>query len=250
MKGVLLAGGSGSRLGHLTKITNKHLLPVGKYPMIHHPLMKLVEAGIKEILVVTGCEHIGSIVGYLGSGSEFNCTITYKIQDKAGGIAEALYLAKDFAGTEDLCVLLGDNIFTESLVYPMLTFIERKEVCDALIVLYGLGKSKAYKQRFGVAFMNSVGTSVETLIEKPSMLRLEELSSRVSGVVTGIYFYDSSVFEKIEQLNYSDRGELEITDVNNLYLQGGKLRAYDINGEWTDAGTFESYHKANLLLNQ
>jgi len=250
MKGVVLAGGSGSRLGHLTKITNKHLLPVGKYPMIYYPISKLVAAGITEIMVVTGCEHIGSIVGYLGSGHEFNCDITYKVQDKAGGIAEALYLAEDFAAYSDVCVILGDNIFSSSLESLVSTFNEEKQsgLCKAMITLYGLDGSAAYKHRFGVAFLEKNGFEISSIVEKPTMEKLEEMQHMRSGVVTGIYFYDHSVFEKIRMIEYSARGEKEITDVNNLYLAENRLLGCPIEGKWTDAGTHESLLRANELM--
>ena len=259
MKGVVLAGGSGSRLGHLTKITNKHLLPVGMHPMIYHPLEKLVLAGITDIMVVTGFEHIGSIVGYLGSGADFGCNITYRVQDKAGGIAEALYLAKEFVGDDTVCVLLGDNIFSSYLTQHISKYEERREGLDfsAMLLLSGEDKDAEYKSRFGVAYTPEDGMGViESIVEKPSVaaiLRKENDSfvageALFSGVVTGIYFYDSTVFEKIERLNYSKRGEKEITDVNVMYLKEGKLASAYLDGWWTDAGTHESLALANALI--
>ena len=261
MRGVVLAGGSGSRLGHLTKITNKHLLPVGEYPMIYYPIKKLVDAGITDILVVTGCDHIGSIVGYLGSGVDFGCSITYRVQDQAGGIAEALYLAKDFCGTETMCVLLGDNIFSSSLSQAIDRYEKRREGLgfSAMLLLYGEEKEPLYKSRFGVAYTKESDIGViESILEKPSSdsIREREKESLLSGdpifsaVVTGIYFYDHTVFEKIEKLNYSSRGEKEITDVNMLYLKESKLASTKLCGKWTDAGTHDSLDQANDLVRE
>ena len=253
MKGVVLAGGSGSRLGHLTKITNKHLLPVGMHPMIYHPIQKLVLAGITDIMVVTGCEHIGSIVGYLGSGVDFGCNITYRVQDKAGGIAEALYLAKDFAANDTLCVLLGDNIFSSYLTQHIAKYEERREGLDfsAMLLLYGKEMDAEYKSRFGIAYTEESDMGViRNIVEKPSTVDIVEYEHKgfSAGIVTGIYFYDSTVFEKIERLVYSDRGEKEITDVNMLYLKDGKLASAYLLGWWTDAGTHGSLAHANDLV--
>ncbi|MCA1801592.1 MAG: NTP transferase domain-containing protein [Rhodothermaceae bacterium] len=230
MKGIILAGGTGSRLYPLTKVTNKHLLPVGNKPMIYHPIEKLTGAGIEEILIVTGTEHMGDVVNLLGSGHDFGCRFTYKVQDTAGGIAQALGLAENFAGGDSMMVILGDNIFSSDL----------RPVADTYT---GTGAKIMLKEvddptRFGVAEIE--GDRIVGIEEKP-----EEPKS--SFCVTGIYIYDSHVFDLIRNLKPSKRGELEITDVNNFYIRSGSM-SYDIlDGWWTDAGTPDSYWLANEL---
>lgn len=233
MKGVILAGGTGSRLFPLTKITNKHLLPVGKQPMLLHPVNKLLEAGITEILVVTGTEHMGAVVGLLGSGAEYGCSFTFRVQDQAGGIAQALGLAENFAGGDQLCVLLGDNIFQDSIVDDVRAFEAQGN--GARILLKGVHDP----QRFGVASVD--GDRVTKIVEKPT-----EPESDLA--VTGIYFYDAAVFDIIRTLKPSQRGELEVTDINNAYIEAGALSFGVLDGWWTDAGTFPSYHLANQLV--
>jgi len=233
MKGVILAGGSGSRLYPLTKVTNKHLLPVGKIPMIYHPIMKLTEAGIEDILVVTGVEHMGEVVNLLGSGKEFKCRFTYKVQDVAGGIAQALFLAREFADKDRIAVILGDNVFEDQLA----TFISRykKQRRGARLLV----KEVSDPQRFGVVeFKDGKITSIEEKPKKP----------KSKFVITGIYFYDPEVFEIIQTLKPSHRGELEISDVNNQYLKKDQLEYDILSGWWTDAGTFESLERATLLV--
>jgi glucose-1-phosphate thymidylyltransferase len=236
MKGVVLAGGTGSRLFPLTKVTNKHLLPVGREPMIHHPISKLTGAGVDEILVVTGVDHMGDVVTLLGSGREFGCRFTYKVQDEAGGIAQALGLAENFAGGSALCVILGDNIFQDSIAAYAQRF--REQGRGARILL----KEVPDPQRYGVAEIASDGRVVG-IEEKPKR-------PRSSLAVTGIYFYDGGVFEAIRALKPSARGELEITDVNNAYVARGEMRHDVLAGWWTDAGTFESLRHANELVHQ
>jgi glucose-1-phosphate thymidylyltransferase len=233
MKGVVLAGGTGSRLFPLTKVTNKHLLPVGREPMIFHPIRKLTDAGVEEILVVTGLDHMGDVVNLLGSGREFGCRFTYKVQDEAGGIAQALGLAENFAGNSPVCVLLGDNIFEDS-VQP---FVDgyAKQRKGARIVL----KRVPDPQRYGVAEVR--GDRIVGIAEKPK-------APKSDLAVTGIYFYDPGVYDVIRTLRPSGRGELEITDVNNHYLSEKQLRYDVLEGWWTDAGTFESLHYANELV--
>jgi len=233
MKGIILAGGSGTRLFPLTKVTNKHLLPIGRVPMIYHPIHKLLEAGITEILIVTGVEHMGHVVGLLGSGRDFNCEFTYRVQDEAGGIAQALGLAKQFANGHRMVVILGDNIFEDSLTEYVKNFAVQKS--GARIVL----KEVADPVRFGVAELK--GDRVVGIEEKPA-------KPKSNLAVTGVYMYDSDVFEVIRTLKPSGRGEMEITDVNNVYIRRGEL-AYDVFKGWgTDAGTFESWHLANELI--
>ena len=230
MKGVILAGGTGSRLYPLTKVTNKHLLPIGSKPMIYHPIKKLLEIGVTEILIVTGTEHMGDVVTLLGSGKDFDCKFTYKVQDEAGGIAQALGLAENFAGTDSIIVILGDNIFENSLRNAVRNFsgsgsqILIKKVHDP--------------QRYGVAELD--GDKVVSIEEKPA-------HPKSDYAVTGIYFYDTKVFQIIKQLQPSKRGELEITDVNNFYIENSEMTSSIIEGWWTDAGTFDSYRHANEL---
>ncbi len=232
MKGIVLAGGTGSRLFPLTKVTNKHLLPVGYAPMLWHPVWKLKQAGIEEILIVTGTEHMGDVVGCLGSGKDFGCRFTYKVQDEAGGIAQALSLAENFAAGESVCVILGDNIFQDDLTGDVRAF--EKQGQGARILL----KPVQDPQRFGVAELR--GDRVIGIEEKP-----KEPKSNLS--VTGIYFYDGTVFDIIRTVKPSGRGEMEITDVNNAYIQRGQMTFGTFQGWWTDAGTFPSLSVANDL---
>jgi len=235
MKGVILAGGTGSRLFPLTKVTNKHLLPVGKMPMIYHPIYKLIETGITEILVVTGVEHMGHIVGSLGSGIEFGCRFTYKVQDEAGGIAQALSLAENFVHGDKLAVILGDNIFEDSLVDFVKDFAVQGT--GSKIILSNVPDP----QRFGVAELE--GDKVIGIEEKPP-------KPKTNWAVTGVYFYDSEVFNVIKTLKPSGRGEYEITDVNNYYIEKGRMTYGIFKGWWTDAGTFESLRRADGFLSE
>ena len=233
IKGVVLAGGTGSRLMPLTKVTNKHLLPIGHKPMIYYPIEKLVSAGIEAILIVTGVEHMGDVVNLLGSGKDFGCRFTYKVQDEAGGIAQALALAEDFSYGNPLTVILGDNIFRAGLKRYIDRF--KTQAKGARVLL----KQVKDPQRFGVAEISD--DRVIKIEEKPK-------SPRSDYAITGIYFYDASVFDIIRTLKPSARGELEITDVNNAYLEKGEL-AFDIlEGWWSDAGTFESFSRVNELV--
>lgn len=234
MKGVILCGGTGSRLFPLTKSINKHLLPICGKPMAQWAIEKLVEAGIKDILIVSGQEQCGSIINQFGDGTDYGCSLTYKVQSKAGGIAQALMLAKDFAREEPICVILGDNIFSFSLASAVQSF-DDLSWSGAKIFL----KKVADPTRFGVADIN-LNNEVLSIEEKP-----EHPKSRLA--VTGIYIYDSSVFDKISKIKPSARGELEITDVNNLYIGEHKMSAkiLDENDFWSDAGTHESYQFVN-----
>ncbi len=233
MKGIILAGGTGSRLYPLTKVTNKHLLPVGGYPMIYHPISKLKTAGLTDIFVVTGKEHAGAIVNLLGSGFEMGLKFTYRIQDQAGGIAQALGLAEEYVGRDKCIVILGDNIFEDDIKDFVKRFEEQEEGAKILI------KEVKDPQRYGVAELK--GDRVISIEEKPD-------SPKSNYSVTGIYMYDSSVFEVIRTLKPSGRGELEITDVNNEYIRRGSLTSDILKGWWTDAGTFESLAHANKLV--
>ena len=237
MKGIVLAGGTGSRLFPLTKVTNKHLLPVGRKPMIFYPIEKLIGAGVEEILIVTGTEHMGDVVGLLGSGKDFGTRFTYKVQDEAGGIAQALALAENFAGGSPVTVILGDNIFEDSLGPMVRAFEEKQGGCGARIAL----KEVPDPARFGVATLE--GDRVARIVEKPP-------EPESHWAVTGIYIYDGAVFDIIRGLKPSGRGELEITDVNNAYIARGQMGYDFLAGWWTDAGTFESLGTANRNVSQ
>ncbi|HEX3698824.1 MAG TPA: sugar phosphate nucleotidyltransferase [Polyangia bacterium] len=233
MRGVVLAGGTGSRLFPLTKVTNKHLLPVGREPMMFHPVRKLVGAGIREILIVTGTDHMGDVVRLLGSGKDFGCEFTYRVQDEAGGIAQALGLAKRFGRGGRLAVILGDNIF-EAPIAPFADEFRAQKSGAKILV-----KEVPDPGRYGVAVTE--GARVTSIIEKPK-------NPPSALAVTGIYFYDEAVFDVITSLKPSARGELEITDVNNAYIARGDLTYATLPGWWTDAGTFESLKHANDLI--
>ncbi|MBV6716001.1 sugar phosphate nucleotidyltransferase [Paenibacillus chitinolyticus] len=232
MKGIILAGGTGSRLFPLTKVTNKHLLPVGKYPMLYHSLIKLKQAGIQDILIVTGKEHMGDVVNLLGSGRDFSLTFTYKVQDEAGGIAQALGMAEHFVGNEQMVVILGDNVFEEDISAYVDKFRKQSEGAKILI------QEVPDPQRYGVPELH--GDKIISIEEKP-------VHPRSNYAVTGIYMYDSQVFNIIKTLKPSARGELEITDVNNAYIEQGKLTFDILQGWWTDAGTHSSLARANEL---
>ena len=230
MKGVILAGGTGSRLYPLTKVTNKHLLPVYDKPMIYYPLQTLLEAGIDEIMIVSGRGHAGHFLELLGSGEEWGAQFTYQIQEKAGGIAHALGLAERWAEEEDITVILGDNIFQDNVKGDIDTFtsgakIFLKEVPDA--------------NRFGVAELKD--DTIVSIEEKPQ-------KPKSHYAVTGLYIYDSSVFEIIRTIKPSGRGELEITDVNNAYMKKGAMKYSILRGFWTDAGTFDTLIRAGVLI--
>lgn len=226
MKGVILAGGTGSRLLPLTKITNKCLLPIFNQTMIEYPLATLLKAGIREILIVSGRERAGDFIEYLGSGRDFGAKFSYKVQDEAGGIAQALLLAEDFADSRPVTVILGDNIFEDNFSRAVKTFRS-----GARIFLKKVPNSK----RFGVAVLE--GKRAVKIIEKPSQ-------PPTPFAVTGLYQYDAKVFGIIKRLKPSARGELEITDVNNAYIRRNSLKAEFVKGFWTDAGTFESLARA------
>lgn len=230
MKGVLICGGTGSRLRPLTEITNKSLLPVYDKPLIHYPLDILLKAGIHEIVIISGSEHVDQMAGYLGSGERFGCEFSYQVQERAGGIAQALGLAEKFINGDNVCAILGDNIFFDDLSSHIKNFsggahLFLKEVPDAA--------------RFGVATMtNGVVTNIEEKPKKP----------KSSMAVTGCYIYDKQCFEIIRNLNPSTRGEIEITDVSNWYAAKGQAKAIVLKKDWVDAGTFESLFRAAELV--
>ncbi|AKB55723.1 MULTISPECIES: sugar phosphate nucleotidyltransferase [Methanosarcina] len=230
MKGVILAGGTGSRLYPLTKVTNKHLLPVYDKPMIFYPIQTLINAGIKEIMIVSGRGHAGHFLELLGSGADHGVHFTYEIQEQAGGIAQALSLAEDFVDGDSVTVILGDNIFQDDIKEDVASFndgarIFLKEVPDA--------------HRFGVAELK--GDKVIGIEEKPK-------EPKSNFAVTGLYIYDSKVFSAIKTLKPSGRGELEITDVNNYYINKGVMKYGVLEGFWSDAGTFESLLRASIMV--
>jgi len=232
MKGIILAGGAGSRLYPLTKVTNKHLLPVYNQPMIYYPLYTLVNAGINDIMIVSGRGHAGHFLELLGSGAEFGVRLTYEIQETAGGIAEALGLADSWADDENVAVILGDNIFEDSIKADVNTFtngakIFLKEVPDA--------------QRFGVVELKK--DRIISIEEKPKI-------PKSNFAMTGLYLYDYKVFSIIKKLKPSGRGELEITDVHNAYLKKGLMQYTLLKGYWSDAGTFNSLMRASMLVQQ
>jgi glucose-1-phosphate thymidylyltransferase len=233
LQGIILAGGKGTRLGELTKVTNKHLLPVGLFPMVYYPLRKLVGAGIRNIMLVSGTEHMGDFVELLGSGRDHACSLTYRVQDEAGGIAQALGLAEQFCRDCRCVVILGDNIFLDPLG-PMLAEANRSPD-QAWVAL----KRVPDPGRYGVAELN--GKQVIGIEEKP-----ERPKSDLA--VAGVYVYPQDVFEVVKHLKPSRRGELEITDVNRHYLEQGRLGYSMLNGYWTDAGTPDSLVLANQLV--
>lgn len=271
MKGVILAGGTGSRLYPLTRSVNKHLLPIGEKPMLQHSVDKMSEASITDIMVITGGEHLGGIAEFLGSGKDFDCDFTFRVQDRAGGIAEALGLCRDFVGDGDVCVLLGDNLFEDRLGGFVSQYLINKAA--------GMGAMNILKQvedpeRFGVADLSyqirnpddcgewleateqgdidhvirgyeTIPTryriAVKGIEEKPE-------NPKSDWAVTGIYMYDSTVFDIIDEQEYSDRDELEITDVNNWFVRKGRMGCGFFEGWWSDAGTHESYAKTNELV--
>jgi len=232
MKGIILAGGTGSRLYPLTKVTNKHLLPVYDKPMIFYPLNTLVNAGITEIMIVSGRGHAGHFLELLGSGADFGVSLTYEIQEGAGGIAQALGLARRFSDNDCVTVILGDNIFEDSVKDAVQSFrsgarIFLKEVPDA--------------HRFGVAEIS--GEKIVSIEEKPK-------NPRSNLAVTGLYIYDAGVFDIIRALRPSQRGELEITDVNNDYIRREVMTFSCLHGFWSDAGTFDSLLRAGMIVQQ
>ena len=234
MKGIVLAGGTGSRLYPLTKITNKHLLPIYDKPMIYYPIQTLVDAGIEDILLVTGGRNSGDFLRLLGNGKGFGLKhLNYTYQEGEGGIADALALAEHFADGQEVCVILGDNIIQDSIRPAAEKFARQGRGAHILL------KQVADAERFGVAEI--LGDRIVGIEEKPQR-------PKSHYAVTGIYMYDGTVFDKIKTLVPSGRGELEITDVNNAYIQEGTMTFSYLDGWWTDAGTFESLLRATNLV--
>jgi len=235
LKGVILAGGLGSRLMPLTKVTNKHLLPVFDRPMIHFPIECLVKGGVTDVLVVTGGDSAGHFLKLLGDGREFGARLVYAYQQGEGGIADALRLAEAFVAGGRMVVVLGDNLVQRSIRPSVERFLQQRRGARILL------KRVPDPQRFGVAVVD--GGRVTSIVEKP-----QRPPSDLA--VTGIYFYDAQAFDIIRTLRPSGRGELEITDVNNAYLARGELEWDELHGWWSDAGTFESLYKASTLVRE
>lgn len=230
MKGIILAGGSGTRLSPLTRVTSKQLLPIYDQPMIYYPLRTLLDGGIEEVLIITAPEHAGDFLNFLGSGKDFKAHFTYEIQDKPAGLAQGLSLAETFVGEDSCMMLLGDNIFEHNFSEDIVNFtsgakIFVKEVTDA--------------SRFGVVELDE-NNHVVSIEEKPKR-------PKSNLAQTGAYMYDEHVFDLIRELKPSPRGEFEITDLNNVYLEKGVLSAGHVSGEWIDTGTFESLFRAAEL---
>lgn len=232
MKGIILAGGTGSRLYPLTKVTNKHLLPVYDKPMIYYPLETLINAGITEIMIVSGRGHAGHFLELLGSGMEFGIELTYEIQEGAGGIAQALGLARRWVGKENVSVILGDNIFEDSVRDAVQSFSSGAQV---------FLKAVPDARRFGVAEVSD--QRILSIEEKPK-------NPKSNLAVTGLYIYDAEVFQIIKDLKPSARGELEISDVNNAYIYREMMSYSLLKGFWSDAGTFDSLVRAGIIVQE
>lgn len=235
MKGIILAGGLGTRLNPITKVTNKHLLPVYDKPMIYYPLQTLIKAGIKDILIVSGPEHSGHFLRLLGSGKDFGVKFTYEIQEEPNGIARAVSLAEDFVDGEPFVAILGDNIFEDNISEYVENF---GKMNDGAVVFL---KDVPDANRFGVAEVN--GDKITSIEEKPK-------NPKSNYATVGLYMYDSDVFDIIRTLKPSARGQYEITDVNNAYLKKGKLKYFILKGFWSDAGTFESLFRATKFVKE
>ncbi len=229
-KGVILAGGTGSRLAPMTKVTNKHLLPVYNKPMIYYPIETLKYSGITELLIITGTESAGDFMKLLGAGDELGVHITFRVQEGSAGIADALKLAQNFVGNDEFAVILGDNIYEENFENITQNFQKGAHV---------FLKEVLYADRFGVATLNEKNEVIK-IVEKPK-------NPETHFAVTGLYLYDSSVFKKLEKLQLSERGEYEITDVNQMYIDEQNMTASFLEKGWNDAGTHESLFYANKL---
>lgn len=227
MRGIILSGGSGTRLRPLTKITSKQLLPIYHRPMIYYPLNTLIKAGIKEILIIVAPERAGDYLNLLGSGKDFGVRFTYEIQDKPEGLAQAFIIGEKFIGDDDVVMILGDNIFEDDFTEEIRSFDKGAKI---------FAKKVSDPERFGVVKFDEQKRA-EKIVEKPQ----EYLSDYA---VTGLYVYDSRVVEIAKQMKASERGELEITDVNNWFLEKNELTVAEVRGEWLDAGTFDSLLKA------
>ena len=234
--GVVLAGGLGSRLDPLTRATNKHLLPVFDEPMVYHPIRTLVDAGIKDILVVTGGPHAGDFIKVLRNGEDLGLDrLNYAYQEGEGGIAHALAMAQSFVGSNKCVVVLGDNLIFEDVSQAVKQFSHEDKGAHIFT------KTVADPERFGVVEYAPVGNSIQDILEKPAV-------PPSNDAVIGLYMYDNTIFDKINSLSPSERGELEITDINRIYLEEGTLTAHKINGAWLDCGTPQSLAEANAIV--
>ena len=237
MKGIILAGGTGSRLYPLTKVTNKHLLPIYNKPMIYYPIETLKKAGIKDILIISGKHHAGHFLELLGRGEDKDLNFTYALQEKEGGIAEALALAENFCKGDKIVVILGDNIFEENIKEYVEKFENQEKGARIFLKEVSLGGAK----KFGIAEIK--GEKVIYVEEKPNQ-------PRTNLAMTGLYMFDSEVFDIIRTLNYSNRDELEITDAIDAYVKKDLVYYDIIKGFWSDAGTFNSLHNASAFIKQ
>jgi len=235
IKGVVLAGGKGTRLWPITKIMSKHLLPVGTEPLIYYPIKTLRDAGIKDILMVCGAEHTDQYLRILGSGQELGVRLSYTIQQKPIGIAQGLGLARSFIEGEKVALILGDNLFGDDFKDAFQSFKKQKQGAKVVI------KQVKDPHRFGVVKFDGIGKKIVNIIEKPQ-------NPPSDWAVTGLYLYDNRVFDVIKNLKPSARGEYEITDVNNYYVNEGTMDFIKAKKFWIDAGTFDSLHEANILI--
>lgn len=233
MKGIILAGGSGTRLRPLTKVTSKQLLPIYNKPMIFYPLETLLKAGIRDILIIVAPDHAGDFLKLLGSGREFGAKFTYEIQDKPEGLAQAFIIGKNFIGDDNVTLILGDNVFEDDFGQAITSFQSGGRV---------FAKQVSDPERFGVVEFDDQNRAI-SIVEKPQV-------PASNYAVTGIYIYDNTVVNKAENLHPSDRGELEITDLNNVYLQEGSLDVAFVKGAWLDTGTFESLFEATVFARE
>lgn len=233
MRGIILAGGSGTRLAPCTKVTSKQLLPVYNRPMIYYPLNTLIKAGIKEILIIVAPERAGDYLNLLGSGKDFGVRFTYEIQDKPRGLTEAFIIGENFIDQENVAMILGDNIFEDDFSEEIKNFKSGAKI---------FAKKVHDPERFGVVKFDD-NMKAQLVVEKPK----EKISDYA---ITGLYIYDNRVVEAAKLMKPSERGELEIVDLHNWYLQKGELDVAEVKGEWIDAGTFESLHKAQILAKE
>jgi len=229
-KGIILAGGMGTRLYPLTKVTNKHLLPIGGKPMIDHPINRLKEAGITDIMIISGTEHCGAMMQHLGSGASHGCSFTYRVQDRPDGIGGALSLCGDFVQDSSCVVLLGDNIFQEELGPHVEEFEKSSANCRLFF------KKVGDPRRYGVGVFD--GPTLKMVEEKPER-------PQTDLACVGIYFYSHKVFDRLKNMRKSDRGEYEISDINNFFIDAGECEYSIMKGRWADAGTMTSYHKTS-----
>ncbi len=233
MKGIILAGGAGTRLNPLTKVTSKQLLPIYNKPMVFYPLQTLLDAGITEILFIVAPDHAGDFLKLLGSGKEFGSKFSYEVQDKPDGLAQAFKIGENFIGTDDVALILGDNLFDENFSESVKTFTSGARV---------FAKQVSDPERFGIVTFDDQ-KKVVSIVEKPK-------NPTSDYAVTGLYVYDNSVISKVKTLAPSARGEYEITDLNNLYLKEGTLDVAFVEGAWLDTGTFESLFEAAVFARE